>query len=167
MKPLVSEALTVNEELGGVIFIGAIARYLHTNNLRESRDLDFAVAKPLSDEFLNSKGYNKFIENRKEIWRTPRGVKIDIYTKDVSKIPIEIIIRTAKDAKVGNKTVKVIGLEALIVAKHRAQRDADIDDLRLLARQKSKEINWELLKTVAKDDTEYQNIKTSIEFLVK
>lgn len=167
MKPLVKEAITIDKELGGVIFVGAIARYFHTSTYRDSQDLDFAVTKPLSDEFLNSKGYNKYQENRKEVWRTPRGVKVDIYTKDVSRIPIETIVKTAKIIKSDKYSVKVICLEALIVSKHRAARDQDIDDLRQFARQKSKEIDWDLLNTIAKDDVEYQTIKTAMEYLAK
>jgi len=167
LKPLVKEALKINGELPGVIFIGAIARYFHTGNLRESQDLDFAVIKPLSEEFLLSKKYNKFTENKKEVWRTPRGIKIDAYTKDVSGIPINLIIKTATKFKIGKDVVTVIGLEALIVAKSRAQRDADIDDLRILARLKSKEIRWDVLKTITKDDTEYQTVKMTMDFLAK
>ena len=167
MKQLVKEAIAIDKELGGVIFVGAIARYFHTNNLRESQDLDFAVAKPLSDEFLNSKGYNKYQENRKEVWRTPRGMKVDIYTKDVSKIPIKTIVKTAKTIKSGKYSVKVICFEALIVSKHRAGRDQDIADLRQFARQKSAEIDWDLLQEIAKDDVEYQTIKTAMDYLAK
>lgn len=167
MKPLVKEALKINSELPGVIFIGAIARYFHTNNLRESQDLDFAVVKPLSEKFLLGKKYNKFTENKKEIWRTPRGIKIDIYPKDVSGIPLDLIINTAKEFKIGKDVVMVIALEALIVAKNRAQRDADVDDLRILARLKSKEIRWDVLKSVAKDETEYQTVKMTMDFLAK
>jgi hypothetical protein len=70
IKPLVREALNINTSLPGVIFIGAIARYFHTQDLRDSQDIDFAIIKPLSDEFLIDRGYRKFKEGKKEVWRS-------------------------------------------------------------------------------------------------
>ena len=169
LKPLVRECLLITKELGNVIFIGAIARYFHTNLLRESQDIDFALEKPLSNKELNDKGYNQFSRNGKLEWFTPRGIKIDMYTKDVSKIPIGIIIKTSKNFTV-NKTediVRVIGLEPLIVAKHRAQRDADIEDLQALAKSRFKDIQWGVLEKVAKDRHEFDSVKSTMIYLSK
>ena len=128
LKPVVREALAITKELDGVIFIGAIARYFHTNSLRESQDIDFALEKPISEKELHDKKYNQFPKNGKMVWYTPRGIKIDIYTRDVSEIPIKNIIKTSKNFPVGKdgEIVRVIGLEALIIAKNRAQGPSGI-----------------------------------------
>jgi predicted nucleotidyltransferase len=167
LKPLVRESLLITKELGNVIFIGAIARYFHTNLLRESQDIDFALEKPISNKELNDKGYNQFSRNGKLEWFTPRGIKIDMYIRDVSKIPIGIIIKTSKNFTVGKvgDLVRVIGLEPLIVAKHRAQRDADIEDLQALAKSRFKEIKWDVLEKVAKDKHEFESVRTTMTYL--
>lgn len=169
MKPLVREAALITKELGQVVFIGSLARYFHTNDYRESQDLDFVMVTPLSEEKLIGKGYQKFIENRKEVWRTPRGTKIDMYAFDVSGISIETLIKTAKqfDAdKKGNK-LSVMSLECLIISKHRAQRDQDISDLKMIAYRKLGEIDWNLVRNITGSETEYKSIKTDMEFLAK
>lgn len=163
------ESLLITKELGNVIFIGAIARYFHTNLLRESQDIDFALEKPLSKKELNDKGYNQFPRSGKLEWFTPRGIKIDMYTKDVSKIPIDIVIKTSKNFPI-NKAgdiVRVIGLEPLIVAKHRAQRDADVEDLQALAKSRFKEIRWDVLEEVAKDRHEFDSVRTTMTYFSK
>lgn len=169
MKPLVREAALITKELGQVVFIGSLARYFHTNNYRESQDLDFVVATPLSEEKLIEKGYQKFIENRKEVWRTPRGTKIDMYSSDVSGIPIETLIKTAKqfDADKKGSKLSVMSLECLIISKHRAQRDQDIADLKMIAYRKLGEIDWNLIRKITGNETEYKSIKTDIKFLSK
>lgn len=169
MKPLVREAALVTKDLGQVVFIGSIARYFHTKDYRESQDLDFVMTTSLTEEELFEKGYRKFNENRKEIWRTPRGVKIDMYTSNVGRIPIETLVKTAKqfDAdKKGNK-LSVMSLECLVISKHRAQRDQDVADLKMIAHRKLEEIDWNLIRKIASDETEYKSIKTDMEFLAK
>ena len=169
LKPLVNEALAISRELGDVIFIGAIARYLYTKDLRESHDLDFAMEKPVSDEELLILNYKNEFRNGKEIWYTPRGIKIDRYTKDVSKIPLHQIIKNSKYIPVGNKGEKLraIGLESLIVAKHRAGREQDSEDLSAIAHAKYNEIKWEILKEIAGDEHEYNQIKSDMSYLAK
>lgn len=169
MKPLVRESLLITKDLGNVIFIGAVARYFHTSLLRESQDIDFALEKPLSKKELNDKGYNQFPRNGKLEWFTPRGMKIDMYTKDVSGVPIDMIIKTSKNFTVGRTgdMVRVMGLEPLIVAKHRAQRDADIEDLQALAKSRFKEIRWDVLEAVTKDRHEFDTVKTTMTYLSK
>lgn len=155
--------------MGNVIFIGAIARYFHTNLLRESQDIDFALEKPLSKKELNDKGYNQFSRNGKLEWFTPRGMKMDMFTRDVSKIPIDVIIKTSKNFPVGKAgdLVRVIGLEPLIVAKHRAQRPSDVEDLQALARSRFKVIKWDVLEKVAEDRHEFESIKVTMTYLSK
>lgn len=163
------EAALITKDLGQVVFIGSIARYFHTKDYRESQDLDFAVITPLSEEELFEKGYRKYEENRKEVWRTPREIKIDMFTRDVGRIPIKTLIETAKEFdadKKGNK-LSVMSLECLIITKHRAQRDQDIDDLKMIAERKLSEIDWNQLKKIVDDETEYQTIKRDIEFQAK
>jgi predicted rRNA methylase YqxC with S4 and FtsJ domains len=167
LKPLVREALIITKDLGQVVFLGAIARYFHTRVYRESKDLDFAVKKPISKQELNDKGYNQFERNGKLEWFTPRHVKIDIYTRDVSEIPVKTIIKTCKEFAVGkNKdTVLVMSLESLIVAKHRAQRAGDVEDLQNIARAKFQEIRWDLLRNLAKNSHEFDSIKSDVRYL--
>lgn len=169
MKPLVKEALAITRELGDVIFLGAIARYLYTKDLRESQDLDFATEKPILNEELLLLNYKKEYRNGKEIWYTPRGIKIDRYTRDVSKIPMDRIIKNSKYIQVSNKGEKLrtIGLESLIVAKHRAGREQDSEDLSAVAKIKFGEINWETLREISGDEHEYNQIKSDMSYLAK
>lgn len=169
LKPLVNEALSISKELGDVIFIGAIARYLYTKDLRESHDLDFAMEHPISDDELLVLNYKKEYRNGKEIWYTPRGIKIDRYTKDVSKIPMHHIIKNSKYIQVSKKGEKLrtIGLESLIVAKHRAGREQDSEDLSVIAKTNYDEIQWEILREIAGDEHEYNQIKSDMSYLAK
>ena len=48
-----------------------------------------------SDEEFESLGYSVSTENRKKVIRTPEGVKLDVFTRDVSGIPISEVFRTA------------------------------------------------------------------------
>lgn len=57
MHPLIREALDITQDLGPVTFVGAVAVFLHTKNTRESRDLDFAIAKQITREELLDKKY--------------------------------------------------------------------------------------------------------------
>lgn len=164
MKPLVREAVEISKELDGVIFIGAIARYFHTKTMRESQDIDFAILKPITKEELDAKGYKTIQEGRKEITRTPRGIKIDIYRHDVSRIPINVIRDTSVEIQEGKAKIRVIGLEALLVAKQRAQRDQDVEDIKELVRRKHKQINFDTLSQITESDIEYAQIQTAIKF---
>ena len=164
MKPLVSEALLINEELDGVIFVGAIARYFHTKVMRESEDIDFAIVKPITNEELDVKGYKTLVEGKKEITRTPRGVKIDIFRHDVSRIPIDVIRDTSAEVQEGKSRIRVIGLEALLVAKHRAQRDQDVEDIKDLIQRKHRQIRLDVLRQITESEVEYSSIQTTINF---
>lgn len=57
MHPLIQEAIRITEDLGDVIFVGAVGIFLQTKATRESQDLDFAVAKELPAELLDEKRY--------------------------------------------------------------------------------------------------------------
>lgn len=164
MKPLVREAIDISKELDGVVFIGAIAVYFHTKIMRESQDIDLAAVKPISNDELEEKNYKTRQEGRKEVTRTPRGIKIDIFRHDVSGIPMDVIKDTSVEIQEGKAKIRVIGLEALLVAKHRAQRDQDIEDIKELVRRKYKSINFRVLKQIAQSDVEYDQIMRSINF---
>ena len=75
--------------------MGAVAVFLHTKNTRESHDLDFAIAKPITREELLDKGYKFFTIHGVEQTYTPREFKIDIYAeRPLNGIPIKTIIET-------------------------------------------------------------------------
>lgn len=171
MHPLIREALKITEELGPVTFVGAVAVFLHTKNTRESQDLDFVIAKPISREELLDKKYRFVVENGKEKTYTPRNYKVDIYTdRPLNKIPIKTIIETSKDFvvdKKGNK-VNAMGLEALVLAKFRANRPAqDYPDLRALAAQRLRDIDWKMLEMLTDKKTEFDDLKSTLEYISK
>src|SRR5437660_803555 len=95
--PLLAEAILITKELGDVVFVGAVAVLLHIGRrkARESRDLDFAIAYHISDESLFDKKYIKYPRSGKTEYYSPRGFKLDIYTTDVSHVPISVIVDTA------------------------------------------------------------------------
>ncbi len=167
MNNLLNEALKISQELGDVIFIGALATCLHTKNRRDSQDLDFVVLSPISDEELLAKKYKKSLTG-KQPWFTPRGVKIDIYTRDIPSVSFEAIVKYSKEFPVGKKgSIRVLGLEPLVVAKHTAQRDQDIEDLQSIAKSKLKEIDWDVVRSITGDKYKTDLIKKDLEFLAK
>lgn len=171
MHPLIREALDITQDLGPVTFVGAVAVFLHTKNTRESRDLDFAIAKQITREELLDKKYKTVTEGGKEKTYTPRGFKIDIYSgRPLNRIPIQTIIDTSHNFTVDNKggIVNAMGLEALILAKFRANRpEQDHPDLRALAIERKADIKWELLESLSGDKYEVSSIRTTIDTLSK
>ncbi|MFN3655297.1 MAG: nucleotidyltransferase [Candidatus Nitrosotenuis sp.] len=91
-------------------------------------------------------------------------MKIDIFRDDVSGIPINVIKDTSVEIQEGKAKIRVIGIEALLVAKQRAQRDQDVEDIKELVRRKYKSINFEVLKQITQSDVEYEQIMNSINF---
>ena len=142
------EAVNIARELGEVVFIGALAvnRYVR---FRESRDVDLATAGPLEEKKMVRLGYRKRESSRKS-WYTPRGIQADFYTKDVGGIPVDWILKTAVPARVGKDEIKIITLEGLIIAKHRAGRSQDIADLRQLL-SRGRKIRWDVMGEVGTD----------------
>jgi hypothetical protein len=171
LHPLIREALEITEDLGQVTFVGAVAVFLHAMNTRESQDLDFVMAKPITREELLDKHYRFIIENGREKIYTPRNYKVDIYSdRPLNKIPIKTIIETSKDFEVDKKGHKVnaMGLEALILAKFRANRPTqDYPDLRALAVQRLKQIDWKALEKLSGSKTEFDGLKNSLEYMAK
>lgn len=169
MHLLFQEAIKIAQDLGDVIFIGAVGIFLQTKETRESHDLDFAVAKELSPEFLDSKRYFVRRVGGKEARFTPRGYKVDIYTKDVSGIPIDKVVQTAHTIPVRKGIfLKAASVEVLVVSKFRAaqkRRGTDDTDLRTLAQKKYKDIDWAVLESLADSDIEFQQIKMTVDAL--
>ncbi|HKW04665.1 MAG TPA: hypothetical protein VJN71_05140, partial [Nitrososphaerales archaeon] len=63
---LLKEAQKISEELDDVVFIGAIAVQAHTGRGRQTHDIDLALASPMSDEELETRGYFAHVENGKK-----------------------------------------------------------------------------------------------------
>lgn len=108
-------------------------------------------------------------EEREEARYTPRGYKIDIYTRDVSGIPIDRVVATAKDIEVRKGvTVKAASVEVLVVSKFRAaakRKGTDDVDIRTLVQSKYKEIDWDILKSLTDSEIEYQRIRNQMDAL--
>lgn len=141
-------AVQIAKDLKQVVFIGAYAAIQH-GATRSTRDIDIALATPKTDEELGKLGYRVSEERGKKIVRTTDGIKIDIYTKDVSGIPIPQIFKTAVTVPKAGLTIRIICLEALLLAKMRAGRPQDIDDLRQLCKLRGREIRWDLVESMA------------------
>ena len=150
MSPnLEQEAIKIADELGRVVFIGAIA-VNHYSNYRTTKDIDLAIAAPLDEQKLVRLGYTRWSESKGTSWLSPRGVKIDFYTRDVGQIPVTWILDNAVQVRLGKKKeIGVICLEGLILAKHRAGRTTDIADLRQLLTHRGRNINWTLMAEIA------------------
>lgn len=146
---LEQEAVRITEDLGKVVFIGAMA-VNHYTKFRGTRDIDLIAASPPSEEKMIELGYRKR-EGSRNSWYTPRGIQADFYTRDVGRIPVEWIVKTATPAIIGRKTIWVMSLEALIIAKHRAGRSQDIADLRQLMSSRSRDIRWDMMNQIGTD----------------
>ncbi|MCI4433237.1 MAG: nucleotidyltransferase [Nitrosopumilus sp.] len=167
MNNLVNEALQITKELGDVIFIGALATYMHTKNTRDSRDIDFVVENQIPDDELISKNYHKSMTG-KQPWFTPRGFKIDIYTRGIPGVSLDKIIENSKKFTIKNKgEIRVLGLESLIIAKHKAARDQDIEDLKNIAMHRLSQVDWGVVQEIINDEFTTKQIKTDMKFLSK
>jgi hypothetical protein len=165
LNRLANEAAAITKELGDVIFIGALATHIYTKSGRDSQDLDFVTKEQLSDDQLLSKGYKKSITG-KQPWFSPRGIKIDIYTSDIPGIPFDWIVKNSSKFPVGKKgSIRVLGLESLIIAKHKAARDQDIEDLRSIAQKKLGEIDWNLVRQITGDQFMTDSIRRDMKLL--
>lgn len=134
----------------------------HVGRGRESQDLDFAILTPLTKEELEQKGYFTRIENGKEVTRTPRGYKIDIYSeKPIKGISIREIVETGTNKKIGNQVIRFANLETPMVLKYRAGRTQDVEDLQFLAQRKFQDIRWNVIQGLT-SDTEYPDLRNTI-----
>ena len=144
-----SEAIQISLDLKEVVFVGAFAVTAHVGAYRRTADIDLALASTVDDAALERMGYHLRLESGKEVRRTPGGVKIDIFRRDVGGISVKKIFETAEDKSFGKRRLKVMGLEALLLAKHRAQRPQDIEDMRMLIVVRSRAIRWDILESMA------------------
>ena len=145
---LEQEAIKITEELGRVVFVGALA-VNHYSNYRTTGDIDLAIAA-LDEQELVRLEYTRWSESKGTSWLSPRGIKVDFYTRDVGRIPVSWILDNAVQVKLGkNKEIRVMRLEGLILAKHRAGRTTDIADLRQLLTHRGSTIEWELMAKIA------------------
>jgi predicted nucleotidyltransferase len=154
---LEQEAIKITDELGRVVFVGALA-VNHYFRYRTTRDIGLAIAAPLNERKLIDLGYAKSRESKGTSWFTPRGIKVDFYTRDVGRIPVTWILGNAVQVKLGMKGFKVMCLEGLVLSKHRAGRTADIADLRQLLTHRGRTISWALMSQIA-EDTEIAELK--------
>jgi predicted rRNA methylase YqxC with S4 and FtsJ domains len=67
-----------------------------------------------------------FEELGKEVIRSPRNFKVDIFTIDVSSISIEKVYDAAREVWLRNDKIKVAALEVLLVAKLRAMTPSSV-----------------------------------------
>jgi len=144
-----SVAIRISRDLKEVVFVGAFAVICHIGPYRRTRDIDLALATPLSDEEFERLGYRIFREGGKKVIRTKEGVKLDVYTRDVSGIRVPVVFETAVTKRVGSGEVKVMCLEALLIAKTRASRPQDIEDVQTLCRRLGQTIRWDVVDTLA------------------
>jgi predicted nucleotidyltransferase len=145
---LEQEAIKITDELGRVVFIGALAAN-HYSNYRTTKDIDLAIAAPLDEQKLVRLGYARWSESKGTSWLSPRGIKVDFYTRDVGRIPVNWILDNAVQVMIGKKEIMVMCLEGLILAKHRAGRTTDIADLRQLLTHRGGKIDWNLMAEIA------------------
>ena len=101
-----SVAIRISRDLKEVVFVGAFAVICHIGPYRRTRDIDLALATPLSDEEFERLGYRIFREGGKKVIRTKEGVKLDVYTRDVSGIRVPVVFETAVTKRVGSGGVK-------------------------------------------------------------
>ncbi|MDE1854154.1 MAG: nucleotidyltransferase [Thaumarchaeota archaeon] len=142
-------AADITGDLKEVVFVGGYAAIKYGVE-RMTHDMDLALATPIAEAEFEKLGYGVFIEGGKRVVRTRHGIKIDIYTKDVSGIPVPQIFETAVTIRAAHSEVRIMCLEGLLLAKMRAGRPQDNDDIRRLCRLHGKEIRWELVEKMAK-----------------
>lgn len=154
-------AVEITRDLGEVVFVGAYAVIAHTGIYRQTKDIDLALATAISDGELERLGYRIFQESGKRVTRTRDGIKVDIYLRDVSGITVPQIFATAITRKIGVNKIRVMYLEALLIAKLRASRPQDISDLQRMCELKGKLVRWEVVESMA-TPVEVSNLKTTV-----
>jgi hypothetical protein len=167
ISALLREAAQIAKELGDIVFVGAIPVYLYTKRDRVTRDLDFVITNKITVDELIMKRYHISRERGKEIIRSPRGCKIDMYDKDVSGIPVERIFQTSREVNVGKRDkIKITSPEVMIVAKHVASRPQDNEDLYYIAQTILKKIDEELLRQLVEyNEYKFQEIMRTLKAL--
>ena len=141
-------AVEITKDFKEVVFVGAYAA-IHYGVLRGTHDIDLALASPVTEEGFRKLGYGVFNEGGKKVIRTRHGLKLDVYTKDVSGIPVPQIFATAVTVRAAGSPVRIMCLEALLLAKMRAGRPQDSDDIQQLCRLRGKSVRWEVVGSMA------------------
>ncbi len=78
-----------------------------------------------------------------------------------------LTVKNSRKFPVGKRaSIRVLGLESLVVAKHKAARDQDIEDLGNIA-QRIGEIDWNTVRQITGDQFMTDNIRRDMEFLSK
>jgi len=145
----------ISSEIPSAVFVGAAATLAHLGwHARRTSDLDIAVeiASDVEEERLVKLGYLKLDEK----WYTPRRWKIDIYRRDVSGFAVTKIASDSIEVRVRNSTIRVTKLEMLILMKHRARQT---DDVQSLIRNRFSSIDWNYMRSVARNDEEVVEMK--------
>lgn len=133
-----------------MVFVGAYAAIKY-GVTRRTHDIDLALATPMTDEEFEKLGYGVFSEGGKKVIRTRQGIKMDVYAKDVSGIPVQQVFATAVTIRAGGSPARIMCLEALLLSKMRAGRPQDNDDIRQLCRLRGKTIRWEVVDSMARN----------------
>lgn len=117
-------------------------------------DVDIAVemASDVEETRLRDLGYLRLNGE----WYTPRHCKIDVYTKDVSGFTVARIVSDSVGVTVRKSTIRVAKLEMLILMKHRA---GQTDDLRSLISNRFSSIDWDYMRSIARNDEEVIEMK--------
>ena len=147
--------MKISSEIPSAVFVGAAATLAHLGwHARRTSDLDIAVeiASDVEEERLVKLGYLKLDEK----WYTPRRWKIDIYRRDVSGFAVTKIASDSIEVRVRNSTIRVTKLEMLILMKHRARQT---DDVQSLIRNRFSSIDWNYMRSVARNDEEVVEMK--------
>lgn len=117
----------------------------------------------MSEEELEQRGYLAHQEGGKKVLRSPRGVRVDIYTEDVSGIKVSEISKTAetKPVKRGRK-IRIMCIEGLLLAKLRASRPSrpqDAEDIRELCSYRREDIDWKICRELGAEEMEISRLR--------
>ncbi len=146
---------------GRVVFVGAFAVVCHIGPYRQTRDIDLVLASPVTDDKFEEFGYRIFSEGGKKVIRTKEGVKIDVFTRDVGGILAATIFETSLEKQLETGKVRIICLEALLIAKMRAARPQDVVDVQELCRRRGKSVRWNVVNSLA-TETEAAELKNVV-----
>ena len=138
----------------------------HSEEKRRTTDLDFAVRGQIEDDDYADLGHVVDIHTRKKM--SPRGYGIDVHDRRViGGISLDYILDKAKTFSIGGGTLRAISLEGLPVLKHRAGRGKDTMDMRLLARTRGRDIDWDEIARLSKHDVELAAIRDKTDRMMR
>jgi hypothetical protein len=155
ISQLRDECVRISSEIPSAVFVGAAATLAHLGwRARRTLDVDIAVemASDVEEARLRDLGYLRLNGE----WYTPRHCKIDIYRKDVSGFTVNRIVSDSVRVTVRKSSIRVARLEMLILMKHRA---GQTDDLRSLVSKRFSSIDWDYMRSIARNDEEVIEMK--------